>query len=944
MYGDFSRLTVANARHRHYASVLLQQGRVHLDADWNELVALTAAHTEARMTDIIGRTGAPKRDAGFRIVRSGSSFTISAGRYYVDGVMVENDARVSFEAQAERVVQPALTTLLADGETGIVYLDVWKEDVCALEDIRLREPALGGPDTATRLKIAWHVGVQALGDTGLSIDAITHRARLGTPVWLPGSGAMRAGTSIPDHLPDDADCLLAPEAGYLSQDNRLYRVEIHRGGTRNQARFKWSRENGSVLARLERNADGEFLLGGAVEDEALGFPDDVIGEVFDDSDRHLGRAGLLRRMRRQPDGTVAFTGGLGRSFDDMRNPRVRRWDQGAGSSNLGLSMNAAAIVLEKGIEIAFQPGDYRIGDYWLIPARAATGTIEWPPAGLPPGGLGGPLAAAEAAPSFGWGRRRVPLAVIRRSGSGLAGPAADLRPVFSSLTQLEAVDVRFDNRICDLGADTVQAAVESLCTRGRGHCRIYAKDAGELQAALGAVGHVRNLHVCLAEGDFILTSPLHFSGLNHLRITGAGPETLITASRSEAAIDIEDCRRVEIFDLRARGRSADTEASSGRRGAITISGSDSILIERVDAECAWAQWRGQSCLSIYGHRPTTHVVIRDCRLSVGQGQIGMQITDPRRAIVENNLIRATAPSAGTVASRFRRDTLLLRRIVAGAIALPEGAGDRATILRGIRQPMEVSSRVGGARASIVVHPSLVAPIQSYLSARSRNLSIGSGTELFMHLRKALARAIRENGDYRSGGTRVRQFGPFVDSLIGRSVPYCEEGIVIAGSSVGEVHVRANDIDGAIHGVRVAASSGSNPNPPRWRTAQPVNLAQRVIIEDNTVHNNPIGPTKPSTGIHIGHFDALIIRGNRIGFLLPSTGVDATFWMGIRTYGWRGPLMRIVENVIENARVGASVRPAIERPDGWCWDLVHNGCRHVTQPMDAGGSINTDPLT
>jgi hypothetical protein len=944
MYGDFSRLTVANARQRHYESVLLQQGRVHLDADWNELVALTAAHTETRMTDIIGRTGAPKRDAGFRIVRSGSSFTISAGRYYVDGVMVENDARVSYEEQAEGVVQPELTTLLADGETGVVYLDVWKEDVSALEDIRLREPALGGPDTTTRLKIAWHVGVQALGDTGLSVDAITQRAKLGAPVWMPGSGAMRAGTSVPDSLPDDSDCLLAPEAGYLSQDNRLYRVEIHRGGPLNQARFKWSRENGSVLALLERNADGEFKLGGAMEDEALGFPDDVKVEVFDDSDLHLGRAGLLRRMRRQTDGTVAFTGGLGRPFDDMRNPRVRRWDQGPGSSNLGLSMKAAAIALEKGIEIAFQPGDYRIGDYWLVPARAATGTIEWPPAGLPPGGLGGPLAAAEASPSFGWWRRRVPLAVIRRFGSGLAGPAADLRPVFPSLSQLEAVDVRFDNRVCDLGADTVQEAVEALCTRGHGPCRIYAKNAGELQAALGAVGNVRNLHICLGEGNFILTRPLHFSGLNHLRITGAGPETLITASRSEAAIVIEDCRRVETFDLRARSQRATVDASSGRRGAITISGCDSILIERVDAECGWAQWRGQSCLSIYGQRPTTHVAIRDCRLSVGQGQIGIQITDPRRAIVENNLIRAIAPSDDTVASRFRRDTLLLRRIVAGAIALPEGAGDRATILRSIRQPIDVSSRVGGARASIVVHPSLVAPIKSYLSARSRNLSIGNGTELFMHLRKALARAIRENGDFRTGGTRVRQFGAFVDRLIGRSAPYCEEGIVIAGSSVGEVHVRANDIDGAIYGVRVAASSSSNPNPPSWRTAQPVNIAQRVIIEDNTIHNNPIGPTNPSTGIQIAHFDALIIRGNHIGFLFPATGVDATYWNGIRTYGWRGPLMRIIENVIENARVGASVRPNIRRPAGWHWDLVDNGYRNVTQPMDAGGSINMDPLT
>ena len=36
-------------------------------------------------------------------------------------------------------------------------------------------------------------------------------------------------------------------------------------------------------------------------------------------------------------------------------------------------------------------GDYRTGDYWLIPARAATGEIEWPggtePKALPPRGV-----------------------------------------------------------------------------------------------------------------------------------------------------------------------------------------------------------------------------------------------------------------------------------------------------------------------------------------------------------------------------------------------------------------------------------------------------------------------------------------------------------------------------------------------------------------------------
>src|SRR5438270_9619967 len=39
------------------------------------------------------------------------------------------------------------------------------------------------------------------------------------------------------------------------------------------------------------------------------------------------------------------------------------------------------IDLENGIQIHFADGQFQSGDYWLIPARTATGQIEWPPCG-----------------------------------------------------------------------------------------------------------------------------------------------------------------------------------------------------------------------------------------------------------------------------------------------------------------------------------------------------------------------------------------------------------------------------------------------------------------------------------------------------------------------------------------------------------------------------------
>jgi N-acetylneuraminic acid mutarotase len=66
MRGDFSRFTF-NPR-KHYSGVLLQQGRVQLDADWNEQQAIIGHRLTTETQDLIGADGAPQGNAGFQIV------------------------------------------------------------------------------------------------------------------------------------------------------------------------------------------------------------------------------------------------------------------------------------------------------------------------------------------------------------------------------------------------------------------------------------------------------------------------------------------------------------------------------------------------------------------------------------------------------------------------------------------------------------------------------------------------------------------------------------------------------------------------------------------------------------------------------------------------------------------------------------------------------------
>ena len=56
--------------------------------------------------------------------------------------------------------------------------------------------------------------------------------------------------------------------------------------------------------------------------------------------------------------------------------KLRRWDS---SSDLKMSARDGEFeALEGGIQVRFSEGHYNTGDYWLIPARAATEAIEWP--------------------------------------------------------------------------------------------------------------------------------------------------------------------------------------------------------------------------------------------------------------------------------------------------------------------------------------------------------------------------------------------------------------------------------------------------------------------------------------------------------------------------------------------------------------------------------------
>ena len=298
-----------------------------------------------------------------------------------------------------------------------------------------------------------------------------------------GDGNLRARALRPRD--EDEPCLISPEARYRGAENQLYRVEIHRGGPawdgkrdndnrpagnhNDAATFKWSRDNGSVIfpiANLEGNVVSLASLG---RDPHLGLrPDDWV-EIVDDDYVLRNRADALlqvKEVKREHLQVILKAGPLPDvGSDATRHPLLRRWDQHAGATEQGAMLvfegaqadEASWITLEDGVQIQFTAlpkpfvkGDvvvdkkpeaadadvanpdragglststYRTGDYWLIPARVATGDVDWP----------GPPNNPLPRPPYGIEHSYAPLAVVTFDGGGKITGLADLRRAIKQL-------------------------------------------------------------------------------------------------------------------------------------------------------------------------------------------------------------------------------------------------------------------------------------------------------------------------------------------------------------------------------------------------------------------------------------------------------------------------------------------------------------------------------
>jgi hypothetical protein len=432
MKGDFTRNTFDPTNH--FARVLMQQGRVQLDADWNEQSAILLRYLHTLATDLIGPHAGPQDALGFGIDTSDSNkedFKIGSGRYYVQGILCENEEKrdeknelipLTYSSQVDYPSPPQLPDT-----SYLVYLDVWERHITHYQDPEIREVALGGPDTSTRSKIVWQVKT-AKPEPDMDVSPTEAEWSNLVEKWQPKNrGMLKAGVKQFEVDESTEPCNVSPDSRYRGAENQLYRVEIHKGGQKGTATFKWSRENGSVTFPILKLSGDKASLEHLGRDERFSLREGDIVEIVDDGITLRGEDHSMFEVKSiDRDRLVVIldvpNGATLPVYDETStsHPLLRRWDHKQLDPTLGfpeMSDDSALVLdedednwllIEDGIQVYFEPTTddnphiYRTGDYWLIPARTATGDVEWP----------GPAIDPDSVPPHGVQHHYAPLAIV----------------------------------------------------------------------------------------------------------------------------------------------------------------------------------------------------------------------------------------------------------------------------------------------------------------------------------------------------------------------------------------------------------------------------------------------------------------------------------------------------------------------------------------------------
>lgn len=449
------RARVSYDPNQQYRSVVMQQGRVTLEADFNEELAIAGEGLREEILDIVGPSGTP--DNGYLITPLKNppfDLAISSGTMYVGGLRVATPAHVPPPAPAPPVPSAtgaAVRQPLADVVTPkvvhaanipialsatelklistfrythqtdwldhsddpdwvdvpgdkapnieFVYLLLREQEVSAVEDLDLKDVALGGPDTAQRTRLIQHIVRLASPNPTCEASLLVARKRWKTEglgfnpqtMRLESIASLKASFSAPSSTPD----LCNPQAqgGYLGADNQLIRVQI--SGIDQQTgnpKFLWGFDNASFLYRLDLDINNKQLLHlqsrpvDAAHQPTANQAVEVLRSAAELSNGEYvaSATGVVLTLDKayNPDTQIitlpaSVTKLPDEFYDSTQTPQVflRVWQQ-----ELVFTPGTAVQLGDTGLQVTLQaPGNvFHTGDYWVLAVRPSTPQQVYP--------------------------------------------------------------------------------------------------------------------------------------------------------------------------------------------------------------------------------------------------------------------------------------------------------------------------------------------------------------------------------------------------------------------------------------------------------------------------------------------------------------------------------------------------------------------------------------
>ncbi len=529
---------------RKWRRLVAQQGRVTVEADWNEAASIDAERDRAATLDIVGPVGTP---GGYAVTATAGSpgsstpgdLTVGPGTLYLGGERLDLDAPVDLANQPDWLDQATDTLWVAPVPSPpapvaneLVYLLAIEQEVSALEDPALSDVALGGPDTMQRLRILQHfvrwptqcgnctaawLEIEAAWETiGLNLDAASMR--------LDSTAALQVGFAT--EPPPPSPCEPAATSGYLGAENQLIRVQITSIDSAGVPTIVWGYDDATFLYQLVPAApdgNGNLVLslaeppvdsyhypatGQAVEllSDAASLTSGSTGSTSTStSDDIAAASGIVSPLTQGYDPstrTVAIAGPLPPGYSGTQQLYLRAW-QGAAPAAAGTPVELTALGAATGVTVTLTPtgGPFHPGDFWRFALRPSVPNLIYPA-----------RICASAQNPDGPRVWACPVAFVTWDEPPAVSSCV---PSFGNLTGLAGLP----RGCCTLNITPADIAGQT-----------------SLQKLLESHADQGPITACLAPGTYTLTEPLVLgTGFNDLTLEACGPGAILQAPSSPSS-------------------------------------------------------------------------------------------------------------------------------------------------------------------------------------------------------------------------------------------------------------------------------------------------------------------------------------------------------------------------------------------------------------------------